>query len=113
MWWKSAAAAHPAGLLVWAATLTWTLVLNVYVPIYDCVLVLIGAVLAAGVLKNTPHSRLHTFFAIGWLMIFASSWITTDGAETYGVQIFTVILMAFGVVQLAGIRKLLMGRRRP
>ncbi len=112
MWWKSAAAAPPAGLLVWATTLTCTLVLNVYVPIYDCVLVLIGAILTAGVLKNTPRSRLHTVFAVGWLMLFASSWITTDTAEAYGVQIITVILMAFGVVQFVGVRNLAIERRR-
>jgi hypothetical protein len=111
MWWKSAAAGEPVGLLVWATTLTCTLVLNVYVPIYDCVLVVIGAILTAGILKDTPRSRLHTFFAVGWLMLLGSSWITTDVAETYGVQIFTVILIAFGVVQFAGVRNLLMGRR--
>ena len=57
-WWRSAGAAKPARTLVWAATLTWTLVLNVYVPIYDCILIVLTVITTAGVLKEIPESRI-------------------------------------------------------
>jgi SAM-dependent methyltransferase len=101
MWWKS-----ESSQLVWAATLTWTLVLNVYVPIYDCLLVVIGAIVTAGVLRENPVSRLYGYFTLVWLLIFCSSWITTDVAETSGFQIITVFLAALGFIQLALMQKL-------
>jgi hypothetical protein len=103
MWWKSQAAAQSARSLMWAATLTWTLVLNVYVPIYDCLLLVIGAIVTAGVLKEFPKSRLQGYFTAGWLVIFGSSWITTDIAETSGFQIITVFIFALGFLQLAAV----------
>jgi hypothetical protein len=112
VWWKSAGAPPPAALLVWATTLTCTLVLNVYVPIYDCVLAVIGVIATAGALKDTPSSRLRKSFTVVWLLIFGSSWITTDLAEAHGVQMITIILVAFGVVQFAGLWKLVAGGRR-
>jgi hypothetical protein len=112
VWWKSAAACKAAGLLAWATTLTCTLVLNVYVPIYDCLLVVIGAIVTAGILKDIPASRLHKSFTLVWLLTFGASWITTDLAEAYGVQIITLLLVAFAAVQFAALCKLTDGGRR-
>src|SRR5689334_21636869 len=50
VWWKSRAAGRPAATLIWAATLTWTLVVNVYVPMYDAILVVLSLILTAGIL---------------------------------------------------------------
>jgi hypothetical protein len=98
--WRSIDGAEPARTLVWAATLSWTLVLNVYVPIYDCILVVLGVIATAGALKDDlgkPYSRC---FAVIWLLILGCSWITTQIAENTGVQIITFLLAALGIFQL-------------
>ncbi len=48
-WWKYADAGKTATTLLWATTLTWTFVLNIYVPIYDSVIAVIGAIATAAV----------------------------------------------------------------
>jgi len=56
----------PAQILVWAATLTWTLVLNLYVPIYDSVLVVLSVIATAGVVKHFPEKRFYRWLMVLW-----------------------------------------------
>jgi hypothetical protein len=103
-WWESNGARKPASTLVWATTITWTLVLNVYVPIYDSILVVISAIATAGVLKAVS-GRYYRCFTVLWVLILGSSWITVTVAETAGVQVITLMLTALGALQLAGARR--------
>ncbi len=52
VWERSGGARKPASTLMWATTLTWTLVLNVYVPLYDLILVVISLVATFAALKD-------------------------------------------------------------
>jgi len=98
--WKSVASSRPAQYLAWAATLTWTLIVNVYVPIYDSVLVTIAVVLTLGALEDLEWS-----VATGWitflsLLIFAVSWKTEVLAKSHGIQLLSIFLAALGLGQL-------------
>jgi hypothetical protein len=99
-WWRSAGAVRPASTIVWTATLTWTLVLNVYVPIYDCILIVLVVITTAGVLMKIPGKPYSRCFGVVWFLILACSWITIDVAEKTGFQIITPLLAALGILQL-------------
>jgi len=97
---KSRREGRPAQSLAWAATLTWTLLLNVYVPIYDTVLVTISVVLTLGALKELRRSN-----EAGWVValsvaMVAASWVTSAIAEKHGVQVLSILLAVLGVGQL-------------
>jgi hypothetical protein len=98
--WKSPGGGKPGQSMAWAATLTWTLLLNVYVPVYDTVLVTIAVILTLGAMRDLEWKA-----AEGWtvslaLLIFALSWVTVAVAKDHGVQLLTVGLTAFGLGQL-------------
>jgi len=81
---------------LWAVTLTWTLVLNVYVPIYDCGLAIIAIVVTAPILlRDAPR----IFIALCALLL-VSSYVTTLMATRFDFQAITVLLAALGTLQL-------------
>jgi hypothetical protein len=110
-WWK-AGVAKGSMCLIWATTLTWTLLVNVYVPLYDSILIVIGIVVTAKILKDVPDESLRLRFILLSVLTFASSWITERVANATGVQLITVILCALGVFQLALVRKIELSRQR-
>jgi hypothetical protein len=78
---------------LWAATLVWTMVLNVYVPIYDTALVGLAMLLLA-----PRHGRAWTP-AMKALVLFAwvCPWVTQHIAASVGFQPFTLVLAGLGV----------------
>ena len=98
--WKSAAAGKPAQSLAWAATLTWTLLLNVYVPIYDSVLLVVAVVLTLGALRDLEWET-----AMGWMTFLAvligvASWELESIAQSMGIQFLPILLAIFGLAEL-------------
>ena len=72
---------------LWAATLCLMLVLNAYVPIYDSILLVCAAALAASV-QRMPA---------GWLLaLYMIPWFTQSFAEFLHVQLFTFAIAGFG-----------------
>lgn len=95
--WKSFRGDRSIQHLVWAVTLSWTLLLNLYVPIYDAVLVVIVMCLTLGLLLENDRRDL-----LGWgvslgLCIFVVSFFTETFAEHYHVQLLTILLFIQGV----------------
>lgn len=98
--WKSRRGPTETQSLVWASVLTWTLVLNLYIPIYDSVLIVPAVILTLGALRDLRRSgglEWATFLAV---LIFAVSWITIPVATAKGVQLLTLMLFIFGSMQL-------------
>lgn len=98
-WWRSQHADRPQQQLVWAATLTWTLILNVYVPFYDTVLVVPAAALAVAAVRARGW--------VGWnrlgpaiACVYLAPWVAELCARTFSIQIYTLALGAFGIVLL-------------
>jgi hypothetical protein len=104
VWWKSAAAPKETQFLIWAATLTWTLVLNVYVPIYDTILVVLSVIVTAGVVRQLPGKRVRQFTPI-CLLLIVCSWLTVPVAQHTGIQMMTILLVTLGLLQLAAARR--------
>jgi Glycosyltransferase family 87 len=97
---KSAAGERPEQYLVWAVTLTWTLLLNVYVPTYDSVLLTLAVILTLGALRDMAWST-----ASGWIiflsvLILLSSWLTEAIAQRHGFQILSILIAVLGIGQL-------------
>jgi Glycosyltransferase family 87 len=98
--WKSASRGRPAHYLAWAATLTWTLLLNVYVPIYDSVLVTIALILTFGAVREIGWALAEEWTVVLAVSISGVSWITASIAKTYSIQLLTIFLFVLGLVQL-------------
>lgn len=105
-WWlfRPIARSHSA-VVPWAATLTWTLVLNVYVPMYDSILVLISLVVIAS--SSSPVARGTAFRAAAMLLLLIAP-VTRAFAVGTGVQLLTLVLVSIGVLQLAVLRRSVM-----
>lgn len=113
--------------LLWATALTWTPVLNLYVGVYDSVLVVQSALLTAGFLCS-QHGW-HAFATpspvggapLGWrgrdsmppprnlcasglayvlLLVAMSAWFSQGLARATGVQVYTLALAVLGLYQL-------------
>jgi hypothetical protein len=99
--WRSVRLDGPAQRLVWAVTLTWTLLLNMYVPIYDSVLVVVAVMLALGTLGEIDSAGAKAGVFVLGLCIFAVSIISTTYARHDHVQLLTIFLFVLGVLELA------------
>ena len=98
--WKSATAGKPAQFLAWAATLTWTLLLNVYVPIYDSILVVIAIVLTFRALKELEWGAATGWVALLSVSIFAASWVAIGIALSHRIQLLSILIGVLGLGQL-------------
>jgi hypothetical protein len=81
----------------YALAITWTLVLNFYVVIYDATLIILAVVLTAG---SLAHPHLPRGFRWLLLALFLIPWIARQSAEAYGFQPMTMALFAFGCYQI-------------
>jgi hypothetical protein len=115
-WWQFDRTDRNRRDLLWAATFTFTLVLNLYVGIYDTIVSVLAAVLtaaffstrgvwrvesegwsgAAGPAVSCPSATLRFLL----LMLFLVPWVTQPLARATGVQIYTVLLLGIGAFQL-------------
>jgi hypothetical protein len=82
--------------IIWATTITWTLFLNLYVPIYDSILVIPGIIVSARALI-AYHRRSFTAAA---LLLFCCSWVAEPIARATGIQALSIALVLLGALQL-------------
>ncbi len=96
--WRSFGQSEKGGEQAWAATLTCTLFLNVYVGVYDTILVIPAILLMLG-RDHLGLSRAHR-----WLLpaIYLAPWFSGLLAHGVGFQPYTLLLMALGALQLRG-----------
>ena len=99
LWIRSRNGDRTVRRLVWAATLTFSLVLNIYTPFYDTILVVPAAVLAVAAIREAGWQ--------GWnrlapmlVVVYITPWIAEFCARTFRVQIYTLALGAFGMLLL-------------
>ena len=106
MWVRSSRQSAPWNSLLWAATLTWTLLLNVFIGIYDSIVIVPSLVVTAGVLRHISPGPIRRAFTILWMLTLAGSWFTVMLAMTTGVQLLTLLYAALGVLQFAALWRL-------
>ena len=96
---KSANADSATQYLAWAMTLTWTLVLNVYVPVYDTLLIAVAVTLTIGALKEIEGMKATVWVALLAIAISAVSLKAESIAQNHGIQPLTPLILLLGLVQ--------------
>ena len=87
--------------MAWAASLTWTLLLNLYVPIWDAVLVLMALLLTLGALKELQWRRETGWIVLLGLAMVLATWNMSATTNRHASQSVTVLLLILGGLQLA------------
>lgn len=103
LWWKADRKRESTQSLVWALTLTWTLVLNLYLGIYDTTLIVLSALLLTDVLYGQrvgDQPLLSRTYKIILLLIWFVPWITQPLARLSGLQLYTLVLTLMGSYQV-------------
>jgi Glycosyltransferase family 87 len=96
---QSASGDGAAQKLAWAVTLTWTLLLNVYVPIYDTILIAVAVPLTLSALGDLGWRRISGWVSFLGIGIWAISKSTESFAESHGIQPLTILLLLLGLGQ--------------
>ncbi len=94
-WWRSRHQAHEVQRYLWAATLAWTMLINIYVPVYDTILLVpAAALLARSLADRGPREQmsLQVWVIALWLV----PWLTQSWADYLRLQILTLALVGFG-----------------
>jgi hypothetical protein len=102
-WWGLGKANADRRLLVWCATLTWSLLLNVYVGIYDAVLLVPGVMITADILFQRAGGdgfALTSGFKYLLALLYVAPWFSQHVARAVRLQPFTLMVIALGVYQL-------------
>ncbi|MBT8402167.1 MAG: DUF2029 domain-containing protein [Rhodothermia bacterium] len=102
-WWTIDDGGENRRDLIWASTITWTLVLNLHVGIYDSILVVASLLLIAGVLyrrATDPSTAMDGPFRSLLVFVYLTPLFTQHIAKWIGFQPFTLILAAAAVYPL-------------
>jgi hypothetical protein len=92
--------------LIWALTITWTLVLNLYVGIYDSILVIIGVILTIEYLYRNENQQWREPAGVYvFALLFITPWFTQTIAQITRVQVYTIALAILGVYQIVLLKK--------
>lgn len=103
MWWSWPSLEATQRQWLWAATLAWLPILNVYVGIYDSIFVVQSVLIAADVLLRERHSETpltDSGVAYCGLAIAVTAWFSQNLARISGVQFYTLALIALGILEL-------------
>ena len=102
-WWRLDRTGEAYRRLVWASTVTWTMVINVYMGIYDLILVVLALLWTADIFYR-PSNRLEAYFPAFKFLVFlviVLAWITQRPVAEYtGFQIITPVLFVLAAFQL-------------
>jgi hypothetical protein len=98
--WRSANGFRPAQDLAWAAVLTWTLLLNLYVPVWDSILIVVALILTLRALRELGWMVTARWIVLLALLMFAVTWNVVAKSNRHGTQLMMLLLFAFGLIQL-------------
>jgi hypothetical protein len=84
--WRRKAALH----VLWTIAIAWTLFLNIYVPVYDTILLI---PVALAIIPALPGG----LAAFGLIVIILSSWVTQPLARAAHVQLLSLEILGFGL----------------
>lgn len=93
--------------LAWAATIALTPVLNIYVGIYDTVLIVLSALLTTDALyrrAEDDRAWLTPSYKYWLLLLYLTPLVTQTIARLTGVQLYTLVLAGFGLYLLEQFR---------
>jgi hypothetical protein len=97
-WWPSDRRDGQSNL-IWAATLTWTLVINLYVGVYDTILI-VPALLITVASGPRDADRGPRWLTVLLVLLFIVPWLSQPIARGFHIPLFTVVLAGVGTYQL-------------
>jgi len=98
-WWIARRYGATYNALLWAATLTWTLLVNVYVPLYDSILVVLSLLFTAAATRNIGGKAIRRWFTVTWILILVCSWFSVPLSRSTSVQCMTLLFASLGILQ--------------
>lgn len=102
-WWRWNSSETASRQWLWAATLAWLPILNLYVGIYDSIFVVQSVLLATDVLLRERRSATpltNSGLAYWALAIAISSWFSQPLARIFGVQVYSLALIGLALLEL-------------
>lgn len=102
-WFRASRESDSGQSLIWASVLIWTLVLNVYVGIYEATLIVLSVLLTVHVLYRKSKElqfELSPVHKLIMFLLYLTPWVTQPIARLTGVQLYTLVLAMFGGYQL-------------
>ena len=108
--WRSARSDHFQPPLAWSVAIFWTMLANVYYPIYDSVLVVVAIVVCLSQLDEMRWDGFFTLFVTLSVATFAIGWVSEPLAKQYGVQLLTFAIMSLAVSATYLLQKISHGR---
>lgn len=102
-WWVSGKSGVPGRRPLWAATLAWIPLLNLYFGIYDSILIVQAIYITANSISTNSKVAsplIDSGFAYLVLLIAGSAWLNQYLAAKSGIPIYSILLTALGVWHL-------------
>jgi hypothetical protein len=102
-WWSFNRSAPDRRALLWSSTLTWSLVLNYHVGIYDAVLAAPGVMMTTDVIYRRTGGSANVFgpgYKLLLALLYLIPWISQHMARSLGLQPFTLVLAVMAAYQL-------------
>ena len=95
-WRKSTARDTNQENLLWAATISYTLIASTYSPIYDAAVIVVAAAAAASGLSQRSSDE-RADLRVWLVLLYLVPWITQSFAEFLHVQLVVLVLAGFGL----------------
>ena len=89
-----------AWALTWASTITWTTLLNIYVPRYDTAIIVLGALLMVDALLARDADGLRGMPQVLFAVLYVTVWVEPVPLGGGVLQPYTVVVAALGAHQL-------------
>jgi hypothetical protein len=87
--------------MAWASTLTWTMVLNAYTPMYDTSVVVLGVLLMGGALYRTYRGRVPRMVQALFVVLYVVPWLPPLAMRNgRTIQLYTMVLILLGIYQI-------------
>ena len=100
VWRRAPQGGTTARALTWASTITWTTLLNIYVPRYDTAIIVLGALLMVDALLSTNADGLRGLPQVLFAVLYVAAWVEPVPLGGGVLQPYTVVVAALGAHQL-------------
>jgi len=94
--WKLRGQSHEVQRYLWSATFTWTLLINIYAPVYDTILLVPAAALLARSVVEQSKKQEQAGLQVWLIVLWLAPWVTQSWADYLRLQILTLVLAGFG-----------------
>ena len=95
--WRSAGGNPTDQVLTWAVAISWSMLINVYYPNYDSILLVIVVAICLSALRELQWSGAFSLALTLAVLTFAIGWFTEPVAKRYGVQLLTFVILAWAI----------------